>query len=64
VAKCVDRVSSRTKLTIFAVDQGQYNGQEAVILASRKSEGAAKIRLDIVDPFRCKNLRKPTIGRW
>ncbi|MFI7438944.1 anti-sigma factor family protein [Nonomuraea indica] len=64
VAKCVDRVSSRTKLTIFAVDQGQYNGQEAVVLASRKSENAKKIRLDIVDPFRCKNLRKPTIGRW
>ncbi|MFG3437547.1 anti-sigma factor family protein [Nonomuraea sp. NPDC047897] len=64
VAKCVERVSSRTKLTIFAVDQGQYNGQEAVIMASRKSENAKKIRLDIVDPFRCKNLRKPTIGRW
>lgn len=64
VDKCVKQVSSRTKLKIFAVDQGEYNGQEAVIMVSRRSEAAEKIRVDVVDPFRCKNLRKPLIGRW
>ncbi|WP_162795156.1 zf-HC2 domain-containing protein [Nonomuraea lactucae] len=64
VATCAREVSSRTKLKIFAVDQGHYNGQEAIIMASRKSEAAKRIRLDIVDPFKCGNLRKPMIGRW
>ncbi|MBN6050505.1 hypothetical protein JYK22_01055, partial [Nonomuraea sp. RK-328] len=64
VASCVDRVADRTKLKIFAVDQGQYNGQEAVIVASWKDESAKRIRLDVVDPYHCKNLRKPRYGRW
>ncbi|GAA2297792.1 hypothetical protein GCM10010149_53000 [Nonomuraea roseoviolacea subsp. roseoviolacea] len=64
VASCVDRVADRTKLKIFAVDQGQYNGQEAVIVASWKDEATKRIRLDVVDPYHCKNLRKPRLGRW
>ncbi|MGP3916368.1 anti-sigma factor family protein [Nonomuraea sp. 10N515B] len=64
VAKCASKVSSRSKLDVFAVDQGQYNGQEALIFASWKNKPAKKIRIDIVDPFYCKNLRKPTMGRW
>jgi hypothetical protein len=64
VDKCVSRVDSRTKLKVFAVDQGQFNGQEAIIVASRKNKAAKSLRLDVVDPFHCKNLRKPTIGRW
>jgi hypothetical protein len=62
--KCVAKVANRTKLDVFAVDQGQYNGQEAIILASRKSKAAKKLRIDVVDPFNCKNLRKPALGRW
>ena len=38
VGACVTKVSSRTKLNVFAVDQGQYNGQEAIIMASWKSK--------------------------
>ncbi|MGP3964663.1 anti-sigma factor family protein [Nonomuraea sp. 3N208] len=64
VAKCASKVSGRSKLDVFAVDQGQYNGQEALIFASWKNKPAKKIRIDIVDPFYCKNLRKPTLGRW
>ena len=30
VGACVTKVASRTKLNVFAVDQGQYNGQEAI----------------------------------
>ncbi|WP_043614932.1 anti-sigma factor family protein [Nonomuraea candida] len=64
VAKCVSAVSNRSKLTVFAVDQGQYNGQEALIVASWKQRAAKKVRIDVVDPFNCKNLRKPALGRW
>ncbi|MBB5076014.1 anti-sigma factor family protein [Nonomuraea endophytica] len=64
VSKCVNQVSARTKLKAFAVDQGQYNGQEALIVASWKNQPKNKLRLDVVDPFNCKNLRKPTVGRW
>ncbi|MGI5285263.1 anti-sigma factor family protein [Nonomuraea polychroma] len=64
VAKCADKVSDRSGLDVFAVDQGQYNGQEALVFASWKNKAAKKIRIDIVDPFYCKNLRKPTLGRW
>jgi len=64
VDKCVKRVSSRSKLPTYAVDQGQYNGQEALIVASWKDKASQRLRIDIVDPFNCKNLRKPTLGRW
>jgi hypothetical protein len=64
VDKCVSTVASRTKLKVFAVDQGQYNGQEALIVTTWKDKAAKKLRLDIVDPFNCKNLRKPALGRW
>ncbi|SEN08129.1 anti-sigma factor family protein [Nonomuraea pusilla] len=64
VDRCVTKVSSRTKLDVFAVDQGQYNGQEALIMASWKDKAAKKVRLDVVDPFNCKSLRKPMLGRW
>ncbi|MEU7862360.1 zf-HC2 domain-containing protein [Nonomuraea sp. NPDC049141] len=64
VDKCVNRVADRTKLKVFAVDQGQYNGQEAVIMTSWKNKSAKTLRIDIVDPFNCKNLRKPTVGSW
>ncbi|MEU4579252.1 hypothetical protein ACBI99_39425 [Nonomuraea sp. ATR24] len=62
--KCVGKLTSRTKFSVFAVDQGQYNGQEAIVMASRKSKAAKRIRIDVVDPFSCKNLRKPAMGRW
>ncbi|MEU5860126.1 MULTISPECIES: zf-HC2 domain-containing protein [unclassified Nonomuraea] len=64
VDRCVAKVAARSKLQTFAVDQGQYNGQEALVVASWKDEAAKKLRIDIVDPFNCKNLRKPTLGRW
>jgi len=64
VVKCAGKVSDRSGLDVFAVDQGQYNGQEALIVASWKNKSAKKIRIDVVDPFNCKNLRKPTLGRW
>ncbi|WP_336209316.1 anti-sigma factor family protein [Nonomuraea sp. LPB2021202275-12-8] len=64
VAKCVTKVSSRTKLDVFAVDQGMYNGQEAIVLASWKNKAAKRLRIDVVDPFNCRNLRKPALGRW
>ncbi|MFI6297837.1 anti-sigma factor family protein [Nonomuraea sp. NPDC050790] len=64
VSKCVPQVSSRSKLKVFAVDQGQYNGQEALIVASWRNQAKNKLRLDVVDPFNCKNLRKPLVGRW
>ncbi|GAA3669542.1 hypothetical protein GCM10022224_037140 [Nonomuraea antimicrobica] len=64
VAKCVTAVSNRSKLDVFAVDQGQYNGQEALIVTSWKQQATKKIRIDVVDPFNCKNLRKPALGRW
>ncbi|MGR6913459.1 anti-sigma factor family protein [[Actinomadura] parvosata] len=64
VSKCVSVVSKRSKLKVFAVDQGQYNGQEALIMASWKQRAAKKVRIDVVDPFNCKNLRKPALGRW
>ncbi|AQZ67858.1 unnamed protein product [[Actinomadura] parvosata subsp. kistnae] len=64
VAKCVSAVSKRAHLKVFAVDQGQYNGQEALIMASWKQRAAKKVRIDVVDPFNCKNLRKPALGRW
>ncbi|MGN9787242.1 hypothetical protein ACTMTF_37875 [Nonomuraea sp. ZG12] len=64
VGSCVTKVSNRTKLDVFAVDQGQYNGQEAIIMASWKSKAAKRLRIDVVDPFSCKNLRKPSLGRW
>ncbi|TMS00389.1 anti-sigma factor family protein [Nonomuraea basaltis] len=62
--KCISKVAARSKLDVFAADQGQYNGQEALIVASWKNKPAKKIRIDIVDPFNCKNLRKPTLGSW
>ncbi|MCK2214221.1 hypothetical protein MF672_010520 [Actinomadura sp. ATCC 31491] len=64
VAKCVAKVGDRSGLEAFAVDQGQYNGQEALIVTSWKNRAAKRIRIDIVDPFNCKNLRKPALGRW
>jgi hypothetical protein len=64
VARCVGKVSDRSGIDAFTVDQGQYNGQEALIVASWKNRAAGKVRIDIVDPFNCKNLRKPTLGRW
>jgi hypothetical protein len=64
VEKCVSRVTGRSKLSAYAVDQGQYNGQEALVIASWKDKAGKKLRIDIVDPFNCKNLRKPTLGRW
>ncbi|GAA0916797.1 anti-sigma factor family protein [Nonomuraea longicatena] len=64
VTKCVNRVAARSKIKPFAVDQGQYNGSEALIVASWRSQPKNQVRLDIVDPFSCKNLRKPTLGRW
>ncbi|MGW3347840.1 anti-sigma factor family protein [Nonomuraea rubra] len=64
VSKCVSAVSKRSKLDVFAVDRGQYNGQEALIMASWKQRAAKKVRIDVVDPFNCKNLRKPALGRW
>ncbi|MBE1588887.1 anti-sigma factor family protein [Nonomuraea angiospora] len=64
VDKCVKRVSSRSRLPAYQVDQGQYNGQEALIVASWKDKASQRLRIDIVDPFNCKNLRKPTLGRW
>ncbi|MEV4109977.1 hypothetical protein [Nonomuraea sp. NPDC049695] len=64
VDKCVSRVASRSKLPTYAVDQGQYNGQEALIVASWKDKATQKLRIDIVDPFNCKNLRKPALGHW
>ncbi|TDC89906.1 hypothetical protein E1292_44055 [Nonomuraea deserti] len=64
VDKCVSRVANRSKLPTYAVDQGQYNGQEALVIASWKDKAAQKLRIDIVDPFNCKNLRRPALGRW
>ncbi|PZG22395.1 zf-HC2 domain-containing protein [Nonomuraea aridisoli] len=64
VAKCVSAVSKRSKLDVFAVDRGQYNGQEAMVVASWKNRATERVRIDIVDPFNCKNLRKPALGRW
>ncbi|MBF8188213.1 zf-HC2 domain-containing protein [Nonomuraea sp. K274] len=64
VDKCVSRVASRSKLPTYAVDQGQYNGQEALVIASWKNKADQRLRIDIVDPFNCKNLRKPALGRW
>ncbi|WP_433514124.1 anti-sigma factor family protein [Nonomuraea sp. CA-143628] len=64
VDKCVSRVANRTKLKVFAVDQGQYNGSEAIIMTSWKNKAAKTLRVDIVDPFNCKSLRKPMVGRW
>ncbi|MFI7147057.1 anti-sigma factor family protein [Nonomuraea sp. NPDC050022] len=64
VDKCVSRVSNRTKLKVFAVDQGQFNGSEAIIMTSWKNKAAKTLRVDIVDPFNCKSLRKPMVGRW
>ncbi|MFI7634119.1 anti-sigma factor family protein [Nonomuraea sp. NPDC049400] len=64
VDKCVSRVASRSKLPTYAVDQGQYNGQEALVVASWKDKATKKLRIDIVDPFNCKNLRKPALGHW
>ncbi|QFY13865.1 hypothetical protein GBF35_51495 [Nonomuraea phyllanthi] len=64
VDKCVSRVASRSKLATYAVDQGQYNGQEALIVASWKNKAAKRLRIDVVDPFNCKNLRKPALGHW
>ncbi|MDA0633729.1 zf-HC2 domain-containing protein [Nonomuraea sp. MCN248] len=64
VDHCVSKVSSRAKLEVFAVDQGHYNGQEAIVMASWKNKEAKRLRIDVVDPFNCKNLRKPALGRW
>ncbi|WP_433435982.1 anti-sigma factor family protein [Nonomuraea sp. CA-141351] len=64
VDKCVGRVASRSKLPTYAVDQGQYNGQEALIVASWKDKATQRLRIDIVDPFNCKNLRRPALGHW
>ncbi|MET8985681.1 zf-HC2 domain-containing protein [Nonomuraea wenchangensis] len=63
-AKCVGKVGERNGLETFAADQGQYNGQEALVVVSWKDRAAKKIRIDIVDPFNCKNLRKAALGRW
>ncbi|NRQ32696.1 zf-HC2 domain-containing protein [Nonomuraea sp. NN258] len=64
VERCVSQVSDRSKLKPFAVDQGQYNGQEALVVVSWKNQAKQQVRLDVVDPFNCKNLRKPSLGRW
>lgn len=64
VTKCVSRVAERGRLKPYAVDQGQYNGQEAIIVASWKDRTNNRLRVDIVDPYNCKNLRKPILGRW
>ena len=63
-AKCVAKVGERNGLETFAADQGQYNGQEALVVVSWKDRTAKRIRIDIVDPFNCKNLRKAALGRW
>ncbi|MFI6324834.1 anti-sigma factor family protein [Nonomuraea sp. NPDC050556] len=64
LARCVTTVTNRSHLRPFAVDQGLYNGQEAAIIASWKDQGKNRVRVDVVDPFNCKNLRKPSVGRW
>lgn len=64
LAKCVATVGKRSHLRPFAVDQGLYNGQEAAVIASWKDQAKNRVRVDVVDPFNCKNLRKPSLGRW
>ncbi|WP_084955364.1 zf-HC2 domain-containing protein [Thermoactinospora rubra] len=64
VSKCVDAVENRSKLKPFAVHQALYNGSEALIMASWRNEAAKQIRIDIVEPFHCKPLRKAAVGRW
>lgn len=64
VAACVSKITSRTKLRPIAVDQSQYNGQEALVIASWKDQARNKVRVDVVDPFKCKAIRKPVLGRW
>lgn len=64
LAKCVTTVANRSHLKPFAVDQGFYNGQEAAVIASWKDQSKNRVRVDVIDPFNCKNLRKPSLGRW
>ncbi|MFD1932784.1 anti-sigma factor family protein [Nonomuraea mangrovi] len=64
VTACVTKVSNRTKLKPFMVDQSEFNGQEALIIASWKDKVAQRVRVDVVDPFKCKNIVKPTLGSW
>ncbi|MEU7895374.1 zf-HC2 domain-containing protein [Nonomuraea sp. NPDC049152] len=64
VTACVSKVSNRTKLKPFMVDQSEFNGQEALIIASWKDKVAQRVRVDVVDPFKCKNIVKPTLGSW
>ncbi|GAA2375567.1 anti-sigma factor family protein [Nonomuraea africana] len=64
VSACVERVAARSKLRPFTVDQSEFNGQEALIIASWKNKTALRVRVDVVDPFKCKNIVKPTLGNW
>ncbi|MFI6604355.1 anti-sigma factor family protein [Nonomuraea sp. NPDC050536] len=64
VAKCVNRIDDRSNLKAFAVDQGQYNGQDAFVITSWKDKAAKRVRVDIVDPYNCKPLRKALLGHW
>ncbi|MEU4698917.1 anti-sigma factor family protein [Nonomuraea dietziae] len=64
VSACVERVAARSKLRPFTVDQSEFNGQEALIIASWKDKTALRVRVDVVDPFKCKNIVKPTLGNW
>ncbi|MET9343512.1 zf-HC2 domain-containing protein [Nonomuraea sp. NPDC003804] len=64
VTACVTKVSNRSRLKPFMVDQSEFNGQEALIVASWKDKVAQRVRVDVVDPFTCKNIVKPTLGSW
>ena len=64
VTACVARLTARTHLKPIAVDKSLYNGQEALVIASWKDQATNKVRVDVVDPFRCKAIRKPVVGRW
>ncbi|MFE3452981.1 anti-sigma factor family protein [Nonomuraea sp. NPDC059194] len=64
VTACVSKVSNRSKLKPFMVDQSEFNGQEALIIASWKDKVDQRVRVDVVDPFKCKNIVKPTLGSW
>ncbi|WP_214319079.1 anti-sigma factor family protein [Nonomuraea sediminis] len=64
VTKCVNRINDRSNLKAFAVDQGQYNGQDALVVTSWKDKAAKRVRVDVIDPYNCKPLRKAILGRW
>ena len=63
LTRCVSKVAARAGKKPFQVDQGYYQGQEALVMLFWKDRTANKVQVRVLSP-ECETLRKPAQARW